>query len=487
MKKFKVLLILAVFVLALTAAFAGGEKDEEMVGEGTWWTKAAAPYKGQTITGISESTPASNYIQEVLAEKFEQETGIKVRFETSSWSEMYDKEIKDLESNSGIYDFIYVEQDSIYAYTHRGHLVNMTEFMEEHPELVFPDLDLDDFTNFINYFRENNDPRGDLYGLPFEAYPKVYMYRVDLFEDPEIKAAFKKEYGWDLRPAETPDEYTQIAKFFTDWGRKKGIELWGTTLEGGSHPAGCYDWILNHLAGIGVMDWGINMNNWKSTVANGGSLNSRAAKDSLAWWIDLIQYGPPETMTSTWDEVWASLAAGRAAQGFIYGEVLGNLNDPDQSKVVGKIKCTLYPALPEVRAKAEKGPEYIQYYDGGAMGIPYSSKKKEAAFLMCQYITRKDIQLDGYIEYAARVIRKSNFDSDVVRRLNEGNYNGYFDLYKLDYLYAGSPPYPFHNAVFNIIYDYFLKALNGEMSVNEALDKAAVDVDKKLVELGYGE
>ena len=38
-----------------------------------------------------------------------------------------------------------------------------------------------------------------------------------------------------------------------------------------------------------------------------------------------------------------------------------------------------------------------------------------------------------------------------------------------------------------MIYEYFLKAITGEMSVDEALNKAAIDVDKKLVELGYGE
>ena len=37
-------------------------------------------------------------------------------------------------------------------------------------------------------------------------------------------------------------------------------------------------------------------------------------------------------------------------------------------------------------AEAEAGKGYIGYYDGGAFGIPHSSKNKEAALLFLEYI-----------------------------------------------------------------------------------------------------
>ena len=131
---------------------------------------------------------------------------------------MYRKETLDLSRKTGIYDFIYVEQDFIYGYMLKQWLTDITGLMEKYPQLTDPDFDIDDFTTFINYFK---DARGHVHGIPFEAFIKTYAYRKDLFEDSEIRAAFKAEYGWDLRPPKDWDEYTQIAEFFTTWGKKK--------------------------------------------------------------------------------------------------------------------------------------------------------------------------------------------------------------------------------------------------------------------------
>ena len=79
-------------VLALTvAAGASFAQDAD------WWKKAAEPYQGVTLQGVTESSPPSLYIREVLAPQFEELTGIKVNLETTSWDQMYDKAIKDME------------------------------------------------------------------------------------------------------------------------------------------------------------------------------------------------------------------------------------------------------------------------------------------------------------------------------------------------------------------------------------------------------
>ncbi len=452
--------------------------------EMSWWAKAAEPYKGVTIKGISESTPPSKYMQQVLAPAFEKETGIKVEFEVTSWDQMYDKEIKDMESGTGIYDFVYIEQDIIYAYLARDFLVDLTNFMDEHPELVYADLDLDDFTSFIDYFK---DDQGHIYGLPFEAFLKVYLYRKDLFGDPEVQAAFKEKYGWDLRPATNFDEYAQIAEFFTEWGQEKGLELWGTTVQAGSHPAAFYEMAETIWPSWGVYNWGINMETWKATTANGGSLDSDKAKAALGFWVGMLKYAPPEATSSTWDEVAATFAAGRAAQGWVYGENAAWIaTDETRSKVVGNVGVALPPTAPGVMEEAEAGKGYIGYYDGGALGIPHSSKNKEAAWLFLQWVSRKDFQGD-FAAAAARIVRKSTFDDPKVKELDP-KVDGYFTLMKeKGYLFAGAPPFPFHAQIREVILPYVLKAISGEMTPEDALDAAAQDVDAELIQLGYGQ
>src|SRR5215208_3266170 len=126
------------------------------VAKADFWSDAATPYKGVTIRGVSESTPPSNYVKDVIAPEFTKATGINVEFEATSWDQMYDKAIKDMEAGTGIYDFVYIEQDIIYSYLARNFLVDITQSLKDNSKLASPDFKLDDFTSFVDYFKGEN-------------------------------------------------------------------------------------------------------------------------------------------------------------------------------------------------------------------------------------------------------------------------------------------------------------------------------------------
>lgn len=447
-----------------------------------WFAEAAKPYAGMTIKGISESTPPSKYMQEFLAPGFEKATGIKVEFEVTSWDEMYDKQIKDMEAGTGIYDFGYIEQDFIFAALEKNYLTDLTKLAEDNPQLVYPDFDLGDFTSFIDNFKDAN---GHLFGVPFEAFLKSYMYRKDLFEDPEIKAAFQAKYGWELRPAVNFKEYEQISEFFTEYGKEKGLELWGTTVTAAAHPASAYEMIETIWPSWGIYNWGINLENLKATSANGGTLDSDRAKEALAFWVNMLNYAPPEARSSTWDEVAASMGAGRVAQGWIYLENAGWIaTDATKSKVVGKVAVALPPLYPGVINEAALGKGYIGYYDGGALGISWASKKKEAAWLWLQWMARKDLQGE-FAKAGGRVVRNSTFTDPFVVQLDP-QVGHYFTMLRIaGPLFKGAPPFPFHRQIFEIYLTYVQKAITGEMTAAQACDELAKAVDAELVKLGY--
>src|SRR4051794_28634273 len=188
-------------LLALTVGLTAGATSAKA----DFWSDAGAKLKGVTLHGVTESTPPSNYIKNVLAPEFTKKTGIKVEIETTSWDQMYDKAIKDMEAKTGIYDVVYIEQDIIYAYLARNFLVDLSKSLKDNPSIKAPEFDETHFTTFANYFK-NKD--GDLFGTPIEAFLKIYLYRTDLFNAPAIKEAFKKETGKDLAPAKTHEEYT---------------------------------------------------------------------------------------------------------------------------------------------------------------------------------------------------------------------------------------------------------------------------------------
>ncbi|MCU0511565.1 MAG: extracellular solute-binding protein [Anaerolineae bacterium] len=476
MKKFAGFLCLAlVFVLGFGVVNAADE---------AWWQAAAAPYAGTTIRGVSESTPPSNYVKDVLAPQFTALTGINVEFETTSWDQMYDKAIKDMEAGTGIYDFVYIEQDIIYSYLARDFLVNISAALAAKPELASPEFSMDDFTTFLDYFK-NAD--GDVFGIPMEAFIKVYLYRTDLFEDAAIQEAYRAEFGTDLVPATTHEEYTQIAQFFTAYAEANGLELWGTTVQAASgHPASFYEFFESVAPTFGVYNWGINTENWKATVANGGEMNSDAAKAALTWWLNNLQFAPPESTSSTWDEVAASFAAGRAAQGLVYGENAAWIaTDPDRSRVVGNVGVALPPLAAGVLEAAEAGDGYIGYYDGGAFGLPITSKNQDAALLWLQFIGLPEVQADWAVA-GSRVTQQATFDEPAVIAADEAT-NGYYTMFKEQgYLFAGAPAFPFHAQVREVVAPFIYRAIAGELSPADALDQAAAAADAELVNLGYG-
>ena len=469
---------LGVSVLALIVATGGAFADD------AFWAEAAKPYQGVVLHGVTESTPPSNYIKDVLAPEFEAKTGIKVEIETTSWDQMYDKAIKDMEAGTGIYDMVYIEQDIIYAYLARNFLVDTTQMLADNPALKAPTYDEANFTTFANYFRGD---KGDLFGIPMEAFIKVYLYRTDLFGDPEIQKAFKEKTGHDLVPATTHEEYTEIADFFTQWGKDHDEQLWGTTAQAHTgHPASWYEFFESVAPTYGVYNWGIDAsNNYAASVANGGTMNSDKAKAAMKWWLHLRDVAPPESNQSTWTEVATTFAAGRAAQGLVYGENAAWIaSDDTKSKVVGKVGVALPPLSDGVMADAESGKGYIGYYDGGAFGLPITSKNQEASMLFLEYIAQNDVQPDWAVA-GSRITNTATYDDPKVQDLDK-KLNGYFTMLKdQGKLFAGAPAYPFHAQVREATAPIFYQILTGAIDPDTGLDQMAAKAEEELTTLGY--
>jgi multiple sugar transport system substrate-binding protein len=479
MKKLTLLVALVSLMVALLGASLVSADGHAAI-DAAWWAAAAEPYAGTTLRGVTESTPPSNYVKDVLAPMFTEMTGINVELETTSWDQMYDKAIRDMEAGTGIYDFVYIEQDIIYGYLANNYLVNMTQALTDMPNLAAPEFSFDNFSTFIDNFKDAN---GDVYGMVMEAFIKIYLYRTDLFNNPEEQAAFEAAYGYPLAPATTHEQYRDIAEFFN----RPDQELWGTTVQAASaHPASFYEFFETVAPSFGVYNWGINMDSWSATVENGGTMNGDAAKAALAWWLGNLAFAPPESTSSTWDEVAATFAAGRVAQGLVYGENAAWVaTDPERSQVVGNVGVALPPLSEGVLEDAESGEGYIGYYDGGAFGLPVSSVNQEAALLWMQFVGLPQVQAE-WAATSARVVMEATYADPLVVAV-DGATNGYFTLMQEQgYLFRGAPPFPFHPQVREVVAPFIYQAIAGEITTDEALDLGAAAAEAELRSLGYG-
>jgi multiple sugar transport system substrate-binding protein len=485
MKLRKALIIITVIFFVVPIAFvclaSGKEKGAEPEEEMSWWAQAAKPFKGKTIHMVLEGTPPSNFIGKTVGPMFEEETGVKVIAENVSWGEMYDKEIRDMEMGTGTYDVIYVEQDIIYAYIEQGWLENLSDYMEDYPELLYDDLDIDDFTAFAVNFQGED---GDFYSLPFENFLKTYVYRTDLFNDPEIKKAYKSQYGVELKPAVTYDEYKQIAAFFTKWGKDHNMDLYGTGVTGATHPAAFYEMVENIWPSFALYEWGIS-DDFKASVAKGGEMNGPKAKQGLKYWVEMIEYAPPEALSATWDEISAAFGGGRTAQTLLYCENLSWVAiDETQSNVAGKVGVAIPPTANNALEDAKAGRGYVGYSDGGGLGIPTTSKNKKAAWLFIQYALQKELGPE-LAEGGFGPVRESTFNSPKVKELDKKS-GGYFTFMKENgHLFKGAPQFPFHAPIREVMMPYIGKAFSGQLTPEEACDQMAEAVDKELNNLGY--
>ncbi len=462
----------------------GFASAEVVISNEDWWRTAAEPYAGATIRGISESTPPSRYAAEVLAPKFAELTGINVEFETTSWDEMFNKPVQDMEANTGVYDFIYIEQDHIYSYLARDFLVDIAALLEANPDLQSADFDLSKFTSFINDFKIGDA----VYGIPMEAFIKTLLYRTDLFEDPAIMEQFQAEYGYELAAPTTIEQYRDMAAFFTAYGEANNLELWGTTNQAHTgHASNTYELVETIFPLFGVYNWGVNLETWKACEANGGLMNSQAAKDALQLRVDMLEFSPPEATSSTWDEVAASMAAGRAAMGFVYGENTAWIAaDTDRSQVVGQIGVAMPPMNEGVLEAAESGEGYVGYYDGGAFGMPYSSRNQEAALLWLQFTGLEEVQPQWAVA-GSRIVMESTYDAPEIVEI-DGQIDSYYTkMREWGPLFKGAAPFPFHNTVRSAIDPFVWRALAGELDAAEALDQACAAAEQVMLDLGYGE
>jgi multiple sugar transport system substrate-binding protein len=94
----------------------------------------------------------------------------------------------------------------------------------------------------------------------------------------------------------------------------------------------------------------------------------------------LTKCAPPGVAGFNWMESMASFTQGRSAMWIDADGWAPPLEDPNASRIVGKVGYTLVPAGP-------KGRFSSTYGDG--IGIAAASKNKEAAFLLCQWVVSK--------------------------------------------------------------------------------------------------
>jgi glycerol transport system substrate-binding protein len=493
--------------------------QEDLLKELEWFAMAAEPYRGQEIRAAYEAVPLTMWEDEHLTPMFEELTGIKVAIEGIAGDETMRKMRMEAETKAGAYDTINIDQDMVGFFTFVGGAADLTEFMEEHPELNSPYLDLDDFTSDKICRSALN---GHLYILCDYQKPTGTAYRTDWFNDPKEKAAFKRKYGYELK--EPMEWFLQAMKTNNkkdDWTFEKSLDvaehftrpdqdMWGTIVgqKPGWHLAWFFNDVLEQNFGIGskavgpplttlpphCRPWsqvyGVKYGPDNQTIlgaskSRGGRLNDVQGVAAYKYLhYDLPKFAPPDKIKEI-DSVEAYVAFGIEGKYAFNHQHLAFVPTYEgaDSKIKGKWACAPIPI-------SEKYFEYGMvrgYWDAEGWAITEGSKHKEATWLFAQFFTAKST--DVYKNLAGIMpIRYSTINSKQMTA-HDKEWGGIMSLLQnrdfVDYNSGTDELWPGFPDTNEPISTAVAEAMGKGMNPQQMADLVAERLDAFLIEKGF--
>ncbi|GAB4550282.1 MAG: hypothetical protein OHK0023_15960 [Anaerolineae bacterium] len=184
---------------------------------------------------IRKYTPFENAIQRAWAE-FSAAEGISLTLQADALDlhPLYETLFDHNGLRHGEVDVAFIVTDWVAQCHERGDLLDLSAHLTNHPPQDYPHGWSESLLGMQQF-------DGQIYGVPYHDGPECLIYRKDLFENPSEQAAYRDQFGTDLRVPQTWAEFHQVAKFFT----RPQDNLYGTVFA--AYPDGhntVYDFCL---------------------------------------------------------------------------------------------------------------------------------------------------------------------------------------------------------------------------------------------------
>lgn len=439
-----------VLALVLSACGGGGSETSNGNGEGAAGSTGSGssdtgnklPYEGVTLKAVLIGGGMYEEMYKNIP-KFEQETGAKVEIVFKGNYFDLDKKIKlDFAANTVDFD-VFSNHSSFYT-----QYLDATEPLNNY-------LSEEDSQDFMPIILEQLTKDGNLYVLPRHADISLFLYRKDLFDDPKLQADYKEKTGNDLKVPETWDEFKDIALW---WGNRDGV--YATQFAGKEEAlSGRFLELLN-----------ANGAEFLSEDLKKVNFNGPEGVKAAQLFQDLYKAGamPPGMVNFLWDEVAKNFANGTILMYTDWYSSYESFQDPENSKVSGKIGFARQP----------KGDGGVHGGWAGAHGfsVTKSSKNKEAAAALVKFLTSEEVQYEestrGYLavrnSVADRLIEDAKADGDQIK----------VDLMELAKLqisedFKTPPLVPTWIPISNVLFPALQRIILGDIDAQGGLDVAA--------------
>lgn len=323
----------------------------------------------KSLTIVWAEWDPATYLQ-TLSEDFTAETGIAVDVVQIPWDKFQDKVFNSFVGKSELYDIVIGDSQWLGRNSVGGHYIDLTEWINENIDVTsIHELAM---TAFAEY------PKGSkkYWALPAEVDAAGYVYRKDLFEDPEEMAAFEEKYGYALAPPETYVQLRDIAEFFT----RPDDDLYGIATWYSKE----YDAITMGFQQV-MWSFGASYGD-PDTFEVDGYINSDKAVKALAYYKDLLKFAPADAPNYYFSETNNAYTAGKVAMAMNYFAFFPGVLDPEKNPTShDKSGFFIAPAGPD-------GDHYISI-GGQGMSISTYSKNQKTAKQYLKWFMQKPVQV----------------------------------------------------------------------------------------------
>ena len=316
--------------------------------------------KGSQLRVLLNKHPWQAAIEPHLKE-FEALTGIKLIAEVYPEDQFRAKVLVELTSGASSIDvFMSMPAQEGLKYVRAGWLQPVDEFLKS-PALTAADYNWNDF---LEKTREAMVVEGKLVGPPIQVENTSLMYRKDVFQKYNVKVPT------------TLDELELAAKTLNGKPMSDdGQPGFGIVARG--KRAAATSQFAAYLHAMGATWIGPN----REPVFN----SEDGIKALELYGRILREYGPPGSENNHWYEASSIFSQGKAAMYTDANSLFPVIEDPQKSKVVGKVGYAVFP----------RGPRgtYGSTVAAWGLAMPKTSKNQKAAWLFMQWSTSRDVVL----------------------------------------------------------------------------------------------
>ena len=398
-----------------------------------------------------------------LGDRFEQETGIKVKVHQIPWSSYQDQVFLNFGNRNTDFDIVVGDSQWIGRGATKGLYVDLTDWLPSAVDMstVHP--------RAARYLCEYPPGSGQFYAAPCETDAVGFVYRKDWFKDPAEQAAFKERFNRDLTPPETWKDLKEIAHSFQRPEQKR----YGASLLTGRG----YDSLT---MGFQMFLWSFG-GSWGDPMTRQveGILNTPQAVESLEFYKSLILLGPPGATNFDYAKTLETLTNGSTAMVMDYFAFFPGIVK-QMGDQVGFFKIPSY----EIHNSLNEVIGHRRVVSLGGQGFSISTKtsqaKQELAKQFIAWFMQKKIQEEWITKDAGFTANTAILSSEAFKAASP--YNRAFSE-SLDLL-QDFWNVPVFNELLSASQQHIGEALDGVKSSKEALDELAKAQQQIMKEAG---